>query len=207
MLLAEIILDVAGEDVPCGADAFLEHQAAEGDDGYFGCAAADVDDHASLGLEHLEAYTECGGHGFVNEEDVTASGVLGGVAHGPDLHFGGTGRDAYDHLEVGGEEAAVLAVDLLDEALYHHFRGVEVGDHAVPQRAYGLDARIAAFVHQLGLLADGDALAGIVVDSHYAGFVQHYVVVLVDDGVGRSEVYCEFLVEKRKCHFSYLWFK
>ena len=132
--------------------------------------------------------------------------MLGGVAHGPDFHLGTARRDAHHNLEVGGEEAAVLAVHLLDEAADHHFGGIEVGDNAVAQRPYGLDSGVAALVHELGLRAYGDALAAIVIYCDDARLVQHYLVVLIDDGVGRSEVYCEFLIQREKCHLGRLGF-
>ena len=55
-------------------------------------------------------------------------------------------------------------------------------------------AGIDTFVHQFGLLAYGDALATIIVDSHDAGLVKHNLVILVNDGVGGSEVNGQFLV-------------
>jgi pyruvate dehydrogenase complex dehydrogenase (E1) component len=71
-------------------------------------------------------------------EYVAASGVFGGIAHGPYLNFGRAGRDTDHDLEIGGEEAAPPAACLLYEAAYHHLRRVEVGDDSVAQRAYGL---------------------------------------------------------------------
>ena len=91
----------------------------------------------------------------------------------------------------------MLAVDLFDEAADHHLRRIEVGDNAVPQRPHGADAGVGAVVHQLGFLPYGDAFV-IVVDCNYARLVQHNLVVLVDDGVGSSEVDCQLLIQKRK---------
>ena len=96
----------------------------------------------------------------------------------------------------------VLLVDALDEAADHHFGGVEVGDDTVPQGADGLDTRIDTFVHQLGLLAEGDAFAGIVVDRHDARLIQGDHVMLENDGVGGPEVDGELLVQEGKCHIS-----
>ena len=125
-----------------------------------------------------------------------AAGVLGRVAYGSDFNFGGAGRDADHHLEVRGEEAAVLAADLLDEAANHHLRSVEVSNHAVSQRPYGPYARVYLFVHQLCFLAEGDALACIVVKGYDAWLVEHNLTVLVNDGVGGAQVNCKLLVEK-----------
>ena len=48
-------------------------------------------------------------------------------------------------------------------------------------------------MHQFGLLAQGDAGTRLVIDGHDARFVQHDLVVLEDDGVGRSKVNGELL--------------
>ena len=96
----------------------------------------------------------------------------------------------------------MLAVNLLDEAADHHLRSIEVCDNAVPEGADGAYAGVVALVHELGLLAYCDALAGAVVYCDYAGFVEHYLVILVDDGIGGAQVYCQLLVQERKCHNS-----
>ena len=73
-------------------------------------------------------------------------------------------------------------------------RGFVVWVHTVTQGADGADAGIIAFVHQFGLLAYGDTLARIIVYSHDARLVQHYLTVLINDGVGGTEVDGQFLV-------------
>jgi hypothetical protein len=95
--------------------------------------------------------------------------VLGGVADGADLHFRGAAGNAHDQLQVRGEKAAVTGVDLADETADHHLGGVEVRDHAVAERTDGADAGIRLLVHQLGLLAEGDALVGCIVDGDNRG--------------------------------------
>ena len=196
VLLAQVVLDVAGEHVSCGSDAVLLHEASEGDHCNFSGASAYVDHHISLRGLDVQTNTQGGCHRLEDQIYVPASGVLGGVTHCPDFHFRGAGRDAHDNFEVGAEEAAVLAADLLDEASDHHFGCVEVGNHAITQRPDGLYAGIDFLVHQLGLLAQGNALAGIVVYCDDARLVQHYLSVLVYDGVGCSEVNCKFLIQE-----------
>ena len=90
----------------------------------------------------------------------------------------------------------MLAVDLLDESSDHHLGGVEVCDDTVTERTDGLDARIRPFVHQLRLLADGDAAAGMVVNGDDTWLIENDLVVLEDDGVGCSKVNCQFLCQK-----------
>jgi hypothetical protein len=55
-----------------------------------------------------------------------------------------------------GEAAPV--VHLADEMLDHLLRHLEIGDHAVAQRADGLDVAGRAAEHQLGLVAHGQDL-------------------------------------------------
>ena len=48
-------------------------------------------------------------------------------------------------------------------------------------------------MHQFGLLAQGDAGTGLVIDGHDARLVQYDLVVLEDHGIGRSKVNGELL--------------
>ena len=200
MLLAQVILDVGREYVTGHADGFLLDDTAQGNDGDLRGAAADIHHHIALGGFHVQADTEGCGHGFVDQVHVTAAGMFRRVTHRTDLHFRGAGGDAHYQFQVGGEEAAVTGIDLADESADHHFRGVEVGDNAVPQGPHGLDARIGLFVHQFGLLAQGDTLPCLVVDGHDGGLVQGNLVILENDGIGGAQVYSQFLVQKSKCH-------
>ena len=88
----------------------------------------------------------------------------------------------------------MTGVHLLDEPADHHLRGIEVCDNAVPERTHGLDAGIGFFVHQFGLLAQGDALPCLVVDGHDGGFVQRNLVILENDGVGCAQVDSKLLI-------------
>ena len=55
-------------------------------------------------------------------------------------------------------------------------------------------------MHEFGLLTQGNAFAGLVVNSHYRGLVQGNLVILENDGVGGAQVDSEFLIQKVKCH-------
>ena len=212
VLLAQVVLDVGREDIAGHADGVLLDDTAQGDDGDFGGAAADVDDHVALRRLDVQADTEGRGHRFEDQVDVPAAGVLGGVTDGTDLHFRGAAGDAHDQLQVRGEEAAVPGVDLADETADHHLGRVEVRDHAVhlgrvevrdhavTQRTDGADAGVRLLMHELGLLAEGDALVGGIVDGDDGGLVQNDLVVLENDRVGRAKVHCELLVQETECH-------
>ena len=200
MLLAQVVLDIGREDVTRHPDGILLDDAAQGDDGDFRGAASDVHHHVAFRGFHVQADTEGGGHGFVDQVDVAAAGVLRRVAHSPDFHFRRAGRNAHHQLEVGGEQAAVTGVHLLDEAADHHFRRVEVGDNAVTERTHCLDAGIRFFVHQFSLLAQGDALPCLVVDGNDRRLVQGNLVILENDGIGSAQVDSQLLIQESKRH-------
>ena len=46
-----------------------------------------------------------------------------------------------------------------------------------------------------------DALVGWIVDGDNRGLVEHDLVILENDGIGRAEVYSELLVEETECHY------
>ena len=92
-----------------------------------------------------------------------------------------------DHPRLG-EVAA--AVHLLDEEPQHLLGRLEVGDHAVLERADGGDVVGRAADHPLGLVADGEDLAGGGVERDHAGLVeQHALAADVDQRVGGAEVH------------------
>ena len=90
MLLTEVVLNVGRENVTGDTDGILLHDTAEGDDGDFGRTASDVHYHVALRGLHVEADTQGRCHRLEDKVDVAASGVLGRVADGTDLNFGGT---------------------------------------------------------------------------------------------------------------------
>ena len=89
VLLAQIVLDVAGEHVAGRPDAGLLDQASERDHGDFGGASSDVHDHVSLRGFDVKSDSQGRGHGFENQVHISSSCVLGRVAHGPDFDLGG----------------------------------------------------------------------------------------------------------------------
>ena len=131
--------------------------------------------------------------------------MLGRVAHGANLDVGRTRRDADDHPQRGGEEAA-RGLHLLNHAAQHELRGVEVGNHAVLERTDGLDVRIGLLVHLAGLMTDGDHLAGVHVEGHDGGLVHHDLAVIDYQRIGRSEVDGQLLCQRKHSHIYSLNF-
>ena len=83
---------------------------------------------------------------------------------------------------------AVL-VHPLDEVAEHLLGDVEVGDHAVLERADRLDRPRGAAEHPLRVDADGVHLAGRRVDRDHRGLGEHDAATAhVDERVGGSEV-------------------
>ena len=79
---------------------------------------------------------------------------------------------------------------LLDEVPQHLLGDVEVGDHAVLQRADRGDRARRATEHPLRLDADGVHLAGSLVDGDDGGLGEHDAAAAdVHERVGRAEVH------------------
>lgn len=90
VLLTEVVLYVAREDIACGPDAVLYNKTSERDDCNLGCTSAYVNHHVALRSFDVEADSEGGGHRLEYEEDIASAGVLGGVADGSYLDFRGS---------------------------------------------------------------------------------------------------------------------
>ena len=112
-----------------------------------------------------------------------------GIADRAAFDRGRTRGDA--DRDFGVAEQAPLAVHLADEVLDHLFGHVEIGDHAVAQRADGLDAVGRLAHHHLGIVTHGlDALHAVDrLERNHARFVQDDTLVLhVNQRVGGAEV-------------------
>src|SRR5262249_57958235 len=112
--------------------------AAEGDDGDLGGAAADVDDHIADRFVDRQTGADHGGDRLLDGVGLAGAGREGGVFHRAFFDLGDAGGDADDDAAVGRHHA--LEVDLADEVVEHHLDGVEVGDDAVLEGADRDDA-------------------------------------------------------------------
>jgi hypothetical protein len=70
------------------------------------------------------------------------------------------------------------------------FGGVKIGNHSIAQRPYSFDIFVRLAVHLARLFANGDRLAGVLVNSHDRGLVHHNFVVVDNDGVSGPQVNC-----------------
>ena len=179
--------------------------AAEGDDRDLGGAAADVDDHVAGGLVHGEPGADRGGHRLLDDVDPAGAGLVAGLLDGALLDGGDAARHADDHPGLG-EVAA--AVHLLDEEPQHLLGRLEVGDDAVLERPDRGDVVGGAPDHPLGLVADGEDLAGGGVERDDAGLVeQHALAADVDEGVGGAEVHGHVPTDEAVRHVVPPWRK
>jgi hypothetical protein len=110
-----------------------------------------------------------GRHRLLDQVRLPGARAQTGLLDGPLLDAGDPGRDADDDPGVG---PAVL-VDLLDEVPEHLLGHLEVRDHAVLQRADGLDRAGGTSEHPLGLDPDRVHFAGAGIDRHHARLRQH----------------------------------
>ena len=78
----------------------VDDDAAEGDDGDLGGAAADVDDHAADRLVDRQAGADRGGHRLLDGVGLARAGGEGGVLGGALLDLGDAGGDADDDARV-----------------------------------------------------------------------------------------------------------
>ena len=162
-----LALDVADdrlvELVAADADRLGHDDAAERDHGDLAGAAADVHDHVARGLADREAGADRGSHRLLDQIGVAGAGGEAGLLDRALLDPGHAGGHADHHARV---RPAVL-VDLLDEVAEHLLGHVEVGDHAVLERADRRDRARGSAEHALGLDAHGVDLAGAGVDRDH----------------------------------------
>ena len=187
---------VAGHAHAGGLD--LAAQAQHGD---IGSAAADIDDHAAVGLGDVDAGAEGGGNRLVDQVDLTGTGGHHGLHHGVALDASDGSGHAYRHPGLDH----VGAVHLLDEAADQLTGHGVVADDAVLEREDGGNI-VGGAAHHGQRLVTGfqhGVLTGI--HSHDAGLVEHDALVLLrnDDG-GGTEIDTDIvLCHKNLC--SFLW--
>ena len=87
---------VAGQAQAGGRD-----DAAQGDDGHLGGAAADVDDHGAGRLGDGQVGAHGSGHRLLDQVRLAGTSLHGGLEHGALLNGGGAARDADDDAGLG----------------------------------------------------------------------------------------------------------
>src|SRR6185295_18286834 len=194
---AEVLHDRLVELVAGDADGAGGDDAAEGEDGDLGGAAADVHDHVADGVEHGQPGADAGGHGLLDDEHLAGAGALRRVDHGALLDAGDPRGDGDDDAR---HDAELAAVDFLDEVADQGLGDVEVGDDAVAHRPHRDDVAGRLADHLLGRGADR-----LAVEEHLVGALLHgddgrfreddALPLHVDQGVAGSQVHPHVLGE------------
>src|SRR5262249_42904237 len=127
---------------------------------------------------------------FRNEIDVPRTGPLGAVEDGPLLDRGDAARYGDDDPRA---QAPAAPAGLVDEVAEHGFAELEVGNHAVLQRAHGGDRLGGPAEHLAGELAYGrpapEDFTRPFFERHDRGLVEYDPAPLDgDEGVGGPEI-------------------
>ena len=179
------------ELVASRADGLGDDDAAHGDDGDLGGAAADVDDHGAGRVLDGQVGADGGRHGLLDEVGLAGAGLDGGLEDGALLDRGDAGGHAHDDAGARAPRVVALA-GLLDEVAEHDLGDVEVGDDAVLERALGNDRARRAADHALGVGSDGQDAALALVDGDDGGLVDDDALAAHgDERVGGTEVNCQ----------------
>ena len=185
VLALDVVDDRLVHLVAADAQRLRDDDAAERDDGDLGRAAADVDDHVPGRLGDRQPGADRGGHRLLDQVRLARAGGERRLLDRALLDAGDARRDADDDARM---REAVL-VHLLDEVAEHLLGHVEVGDHAVLQRADRADRPRRAAEHPLRLEADRVHLAGALVDRDDGRLGEHDAAPAhVDERVGGAEV-------------------
>ena len=125
-------------------------------------------------------------HGLFDEIDLAGLGAIGGVLDRALFNLRNLRRHADDDARMHQHLAVVR---LLDEVVEHLLGDFEVGDDAVLHGLDGHDVAGRAAQHLLGLLAHGFHFAGVLVDGHDGGLVDHDALAgREDQGVGGAQI-------------------
>ena len=150
------------------------HNAAEGDDSDVGGTTADIHHHVAVGLGDVDAGADGGGNRLLDQVHLPGAGLDTSVDHSALLNLGDAGGHADD--DPGLEEGD--PGHLMDKLFQHPLRHVIVGDHALPQGADGDNIAGSTAQHGLRLCAHLQQFAGVLIQRHHGGLVEHDALAL-----------------------------
>ncbi len=185
VFLAYVVHDRRVEPVPADAQRPGRDDAAQGDDGDLGGAAADVHDHGAAGFGHGQPGADRCGHRLFDQVHDPGSGPCGRLDDGPPLDRRDTGGDADHHPGAGPPARDGLA----DEVPDHLLRGLVVADHTAPEWADRGDGAGGAADGLLGVRTDGQGGGGARLHGDHGRLIEDdSVPPCVDEGVGGAQV-------------------
>jgi hypothetical protein len=114
------------------------------------------------------------------------------VPHGTDLDLGASRGDTYDHPKAGHEKL-VLGIDHFDHPAHHLLGSVKIRDHSVTQGPDGFYVFVCLSLHHTGGLSNSQRFSRVLVNGDYGRLVNHYLIVVDDDGIGGTQVNGKFL--------------
>ncbi len=156
----------------------------------FRCATADINNHGARWLRHRQIGPDGSGHWLFDQEHAACTGAFCRFLNGATLDRCGPGRDTDNDLRAG---KAASVMHLANKVLNHFFGNFEVGDHAIAQRANGLDVSRRPAQHHLRLVPNSQDLflAFHISDGDHRRLVQNNTAPLhIDECIGRAEVDC-----------------
>ena len=112
---------------------------------------------------------------YIRFKSTAGAGLNARIHHGALLHLRDAGGDADDDT---GPEQLEAAGDLVQELAEHALRHVVVRDDALPQGTHGYDISGGTTQHSLGLSANLQQLAIVLVDGNHRGLAQHHALTL-----------------------------
>jgi hypothetical protein len=150
------------------------------------CPAADVDDHVARRLGNGKTCADGRHHGLFHEIDFAGLGAISRVLDGALFHL----RNLRGHADDNARMHQHLAVvRLLDKVVEHLLGDFEVGNDAVLHGLDGHDVSGRAAQHVLSLFAHRFYFAGVLVDRHNGGLVDHDALAgCKDQRVGGAEI-------------------
>ena len=164
---------------------FTQDRATKTQHGHLGGATTDINNHRSNRFGDGKAGADRRSDRLIDEMHL-AGPSHPGLADRPPLDTGDAAGNA-DH-QAGSHDSAPF-VPLVDEGFQHLFRGIEIGDDAVPQRAHGPDVARSATEHQLRFIPHGQGGAALQIQSDHGGLLKNNAAAGdVDQGVGSPQI-------------------
>ena len=175
---------------PPRADRLGGHGVGQAHHGHLGGAAADVADHAGRRLGDGQADADRGGLGLGHDPHLAGPGAVDAVEDGPLLDRRDAAGHAHQHPR---PQPPAGPLRLAEKIAQHRLAQLEVGDHAVAQRADDRDRVGRAAFHLLGQMAHraaaGEDSARALLHGDDRGLVEHQSFAdHADQRVGRAQI-------------------